>query len=91
MTGVFLTWILLLGCEAVPLRLHDAYLGPGTGIGYYEPGERPVTRQTSFYLAPWKPEPGCAIAWWLAAEIAECTPDIETVDGEPMWSEEPQP
>ena len=67
--GVLLTWNLpAYGTPQCPqptyLYLHEAYLGPGTGLPWYYDGVRllPITT-TELLLSPGKPEVGCAIEW----------------------------
>lgn len=74
--GVWLTWelpaypvpglYLYPECTERPahLYLHEAYLGPGTGIWDYYDGVRLLPAgQTSLHLSPGKPEVGCGVMW----------------------------
>ena len=93
--GVWLTWDLPAfstpECPDAPIHLylHEAYLGPGTGIWDYYDGVRllPID-QTALLLSPGKPEVGCAILWEGSDGSGVASP-YWPVAHDPLW--EPLP
>lgn len=72
-TGVLLAWSMLVGSNC---HLEDLYI---LSSGRVEPGTRNIpASQTEFLLEPWKPYPGCAIAW----RFVDCEPVDLTADGQ---------
>lgn len=69
--GVWLTWALPpYGTPTCPTPIHlyfrEAYLGPGTGLPYFDQGVRlfPPTQTSLFYAKYGTPiEVGCALMW----------------------------